>query len=117
MKFQIELTVHTNEGASSSEIITLEREGLSDDTLGLSLDEAKSLLTQLQQQMVEQQVAAFTDEVRTCSCGCRHALKGHHTIHYFTLFGELQLASPRFYTCSCQNSDTKSFSPLTHIFE
>lgn len=112
MKFQIVLTVHTDDGSSTSEVITFEREYLSDDTLGLSLDEAKSLLTQLQQQMVEQQVAAFTDEVQTCSCGCRHALKGHHIIRYFTLFGELQLTSPRFYACSCQEHDFKSFSPL-----
>jgi hypothetical protein len=89
MKFQIELTVQTDDGASTSEIIAFEREYLAEDPLGLSLDEAKSLLAQLQQQVVAQQIDAFVDEVRTCDCGQIHSIKGHHMIRYQTLFGKL----------------------------
>lgn len=112
MKFQIELRVQTDEGTSTSEIIAFEREYLADGTLGLSLDETKSLLAQLQQQIVAQQIDAFVDEARTCDCGQIHSIKGHHTIRYQTLFGKLKLSSPRFYTCSCQSNEYKSFSPL-----
>lgn len=75
MKFQIELRVQTDEVASTSEIVAFEREYLADDTLGLSLNEAKSLLAQLQQQIVAQQIDAFVDKVRTCDCGQMHSIK------------------------------------------
>jgi len=117
MKFQLELTIQTDEGISTTEVITLERKHLCDDTIGLSLDEAKSLLAQLQQQIVEQQVDAFINEIKTCDCGQTHSLKGHHTIRYQTLFGKLQLSSPRFYTCDCQDSPPKSFSPLRQVLK
>jgi len=117
MKFQIELTIQTDEDTSTTEIIMLERERLCDDTLGLSLDEAKSLLAQLQQQIVAQQVETFINEVKTCDCGQTHALKGHHTMRYQTLFGKLQLSSPRFYTCDCQNHPHKSYSPLHQVLK
>ncbi len=117
MKFQLELTIQTDERTSTTEIITLERQHLCDDTLGLSLDEAKSLLAQLQQQITAQQVDAFIDEIKTCECGQPHTRKGHHTIRYQTLFGKLQLSSPRFYTCDCQNSPHKSYSPLRQVLK
>ena len=117
MKFQLELTVQTDEGTSTTEVITLERQHLCDDTLGLSLDEAKSLLAQLQQQIVAQQVDAFINAVQTCECGQTHTRKGHHTIRYQTLFGKLQLSSPRFYTCDCQNHPHKSYSPLRQVLK
>jgi len=117
MKFQIELTIKTDEDSASSEIITFERESLSDDTLGLSLNEAKALLTQVQQHMVAQQIAAFIHAAKTCSCGQTHSLKGHHTIRYQSLFGKLYLSSPRFYTCPCQDSPSKSFSPLKRVLK
>jgi hypothetical protein len=57
---------------------------------------------------VAQQIDAFVDEVRTCDCGQIHSIKGHHMIRYQTLFGKVQLSSPRFYTCACHDSEHKS---------
>jgi hypothetical protein len=113
MKFRIQLvTEHTDGSEYIGDITTFEREELTNSSLGLSLTEAKTLLLQLQQEIVNHQVSEFIYDVRPCSCGKEHNFKGHHHISYRTLFGKMKLSSPRFYTCCDPNVQAKSYSPL-----
>lgn len=113
MKFRIQLVAqHTDGGESISEIATLEREDLTNSSLGLSLTEAKNLLLQLQHDIASYQVDEFINEVRPCSCSKDHKFKGHHQISYRTLFGKIKVSSPRFYTCCDPDVEHNSFSPL-----
>jgi hypothetical protein len=41
--------------------------------------------------------------------------KGAHATVYRTLFGKLELSSPRFFHCQCQPQPARSFSPLAEL--
>jgi len=95
-------------------VTTLEREELTDETLGFTLAEGKAILAQLQEAVVAQQAAAYVTTQQTCpTCGARRRCKGHHQIVVRSLFGTLRLDSPRFRRCGCQPADSpRSSSPL-----
>src|SRR5690349_17311766 len=66
-----------------------ERAGLSPATLGLTLEEGKTLLAGVQQTLVMAQVATHIEEHRHCPhCGSPYSLKGQHTLTMRTLFGK-----------------------------
>jgi hypothetical protein len=94
------------------EIASLERKEHRLDDVGLTLREAKKLLGAIQQRMVEQQVE-YLETQRSCPhCGRARGLKGSHTMTFQTLFGNLELRSPRWNHCGCQPDQAKTFSPL-----
>jgi len=65
------------------------------ETLGLTLDEAKTILRGVQQAVVTTQAAAHVAARRHCGdCGATLRLKGHHQTQFRTLFGTVTLASP-----------------------
>jgi hypothetical protein len=98
------------------EIICLTREELTPETVGLNLIEAKEILAGIQKTLVSQQVEQFSKQNQHCPvCSDAYAKKGEHKLVYRTLFGKLNLKSPRFYHCRCQKAKTKSFSPLAGL--
>jgi hypothetical protein len=106
-----------DEPAIVNQIACLERATLTPDTLGLTLAEAKTVLSQLQDTLVTQQAAAYVMQQQTCPhCGAQRRCKGHHPIVVRSLFGKLTISSPRLYTCACQANDTRrSSSPLADL--
>ena len=53
---------------------------------------------------------------RNCpECGKARHSKGHHDITIRTLFGNIELKSPRLEHCRCQPHAEKTFSPLQAI--
>lgn len=66
------------------------------EDLGLSLSEAKGLLTKLQQAMVQTQVELWLSGNRELD-GRRLRSKGSYPITFHTLFGDVRLKSPRYY--------------------
>jgi hypothetical protein len=95
------------------EIACLCRGDLLPETLGLTLDEGKEILANLQAAMVKYQADAYVEQQRYCpDCGKPHSNKGEHEIVWRSLFGKLRIHSPRFYSCTCRPRETKSFSPL-----
>ena len=62
--------------------------------------------------MEQQAVEYLRTQSRCPSCGTKRYHKGAHSVTLRTLFGKLQLKSPRFYHCQCQPSPTRTFSPL-----
>jgi hypothetical protein len=115
MKVRVQLVIETeaSEPGDVQEIMAIEREELRPETVGLTLDEAKTALERLQQRVVEQQATEYLQRQRRCPhCGNTRYQKGDHTVTIRTLFGKLKLQSPRFYHCGCQPHSTQTFSPL-----
>src|SRR5690349_13797805 len=105
MKIRLQLLVESDAGETMSmeEVAQFERHSSRPEELGLSLAEAKQMLGKIQCAMVQEQVADYIDKQSRCShCGRMLARKGQHEVVFRTLFGELRLPSPRFYSCLCQ---------------
>lgn len=118
MKMRIQLVIEGENGESEKveEIARLERGPLRPEELGLTLAEAKVLLHVMQQAVVTEQVAKYLDEFKTCAhCGALRTRKGQHPITYRTVFGKLNIVSPRLYDCPCQNNGQHSTSPLAGL--
>src|SRR5262249_50070968 len=100
------------------EVAHWSRRTLQPEELGLTLAEAKDLLKGVQHTMVAQQTAEFIEPPRRCpDCGAERAKKGRHSIVFRSLFGKLNLASPRWYACACQAQGARSFSPLANLIK
>src|SRR5215475_8899696 len=115
MKMRVQVIIESAGGESTDvhEIGCIDREELHPDTVGLTLDEAKTVLERLQQRLVAQQAAEYLRTQSHCPhCGTKRYHKGAHTVTLHTLFGKLRLKSPRFYHCRCQPHPTRTFSPL-----
>ncbi len=115
MKIKIQITISSDEGAVEvvEEVIQLERGELCPEELGLNLAEAKVILSGIQRTMVEQQAASFIAVRERCpECGKALRRNGHHAIVMRTVFGKLNINSPRLYRCRCGGDKRESFSPL-----
>jgi hypothetical protein len=98
------------------EVAHLERGDLHIDTLGLQLGEAKDLLQKVQAVVIDEQVRTCLAQRVACpECGRRRRHKDSDTIVVRTLFGTLQLRSPRWWHCLCQPHATRTFSPLAAL--
>ena len=118
MKVRIQMVFEAEGGRPEviEEVGQLQRGPLRPSELGLSLAEAKSLLHGMQQVMVAEQVDQYLGQFKTCTlCGAPRTRKGHHTVVYRTLFGKLNLHSPRLYDCPCQSHGRRSSSPLSEL--
>ncbi len=115
MKLTVQLVIEPGDGSKVvTEVASLEREVLTDATLGLTLAESKTILGGVQEVMVAQQAASYSTAQQTCpTCGARRRRKGQHQIVVRSLFGTLQLDSPRWRRCACQPAESPlSSSPL-----
>jgi hypothetical protein len=115
MKVRVQLVVCTEEGQAETqyEVAVLEKDYQHIEQLGLTLAEAKHLLKQLQQHLVEHQAAAFVLRRSQCpACGLSFQIKERTTRTIRTLFGTLTLPNPRFYHCPCQPQQSTTFRPL-----
>ncbi len=87
------------------------------EDLGLSIAERNAMLAGAQRRMVNAQAAAWSLRHRNCdACGGRPRSKGSYSVTFMTLYGDVQLSSPRLYRCACQNSDgAATVSPLRNL--
>lgn len=122
MKFRVQVLMENDFGDEVllTECIKLERESSSVENLGLSLAESKELLRKTQKAMVAVQVKDFLKKSESCPhCQRLRLSKGKHQIVYRTLFGKMELESPRLFYCLCELEkelpDTKTFSPLANV--
>jgi hypothetical protein len=119
MKFKMRILVENDDGNEFllAENIEFERKNSSLENLGLSLAESKELLRKTQQAIVQEQVREFTKQSASCPLCLRKRLsKGKHRLVYRTLFGKMELDSPRLFYCGCElekeSPPAKTFSPL-----
>ena len=107
MKMRVQVVIESAVGEPTDvhEIGYIHREELRPDTVGLTLDETKTVLERMQQRIVEQQAAEYLRTQSHCPyCENKRYHKGAHAVTIRTLFGKLRLKSPRFYHCQCQPS-------------
>jgi hypothetical protein len=119
LKFRLQLVAEDEEESAEEviELAVLEKDCERLEHLGLTLSESREVLGTLQQHLLERQAEAFVKDKRRCPvCGRRLGLKGHHTIIFRTLFGDVALDSPRLRHCRCCSAALAStFSPLTEL--
>jgi len=114
MHFRLQVVAVSDDGTEQlEELADLVRSEATLETLGLTLDESKQLLQELQRMMVEQQVNAYLDEQRACpACGKQRQIKQSGTAPFRTLFGLVSVPNPRWQQCDCQTHQHKTFRPL-----
>ena len=114
MTITIRVTIDGDENVE--EVARFERGELQAGNLGLTLAEAKSLLARLQTAIVVQQTSGWVAQHGYClDCGAALRRNGQHAIVLRTVFGKLNIASRRFYRCSCGGPGRASFSPLAEL--
>ena len=117
LRFKVQLVVTADDHeVCVDEVVVLDKQHDRLEHIGLSLGEAKALLLELQRQVVTRQIAAFLAARAACpSCGRPRGIKDHKAILFRTLFGNLELASPRLRRCPCQQEGLLSTSPLVEL--
>jgi hypothetical protein len=116
MKIKIQLVIDRDNQSITEDIVCLERQELSTETLGLTLIEAKAMTAEIQKNMADHQIKDFISQNRFCPCcGASRSIQGYYSLAYRTLFGKLSLKSTRLLTCKCHPQSHHSFSPLSSI--
>jgi hypothetical protein len=118
MRVKLQLVMRSDEGQEETvtDVITLNKNSQRIEHLGLTLAEAKQLLSTLQRHLLQQQVDTFLDPCFTCAdCGALLKVKAHTSRSFRTLFGTYKLYSPRLEHCDCTRRKTSSFRPLSAL--
>lgn len=124
LRFTLTLTTHDDavEGGAGvgREVATLERGALAPETVGLTLAEAKAILTALQAAIVADQVGAHEAGTRRCeACGAERKLKDRRPLVCRTAFGTARLRPARWRRCACGHDpaagDRTAFCPLAAL--
>ena len=117
VQFRLQLVVVNASGHEHvQEVARIERDEVAMETLGLTLAEGKLILKRIQEGVVQEQIQEALLRRRDCpECGQARHSKGHHDITIRTLFGNIELKSPRLEHCRCQPHAEKTFSPLQAI--
>jgi hypothetical protein len=115
-KLQLVVVADDDQQASVDELVVFDKDYERLEQLGLTLAEAKVLLLAVQRQVLERQIAAFLALRTLCqTCGRARGIKDRKTIVFRTLFGKLELASPRLRRCPCRCGGPASSSPLVEL--
>ena len=117
MDISVKIAITAPDGVvHEHEIAAFEKGFESAAEIGLSIEDSKALLLNLQQEIVAAQTAAFCADHSTCPC-CAGRLrrKGSKVIQYRTVFGDITIDSPRFYHCRCHAGSAQTFSPLAEL--
>ena len=113
MNFRIEVICIGEDGTEHrAEVLTLAKDQLAMETLGLTLAEGKELLANVQASVAEHQATTYLEQHRTCpACGQKYLSKeqGQRTVQ--TIFGPVSVPNPRWQQCGCQASDSQTFRP------
>ena len=115
MKFTISLTVEASgESLQTESIFMFDKECQDVANIGLSLPESKQLLEALQAQVVQHQANYFLAQ-ELPKLPASRVLKDYQPLTLRTLFGIVQLRSPRF-TVSPPSDKLHTVSPLRSLF-
>ncbi len=114
MNMRIEVvTVHADGSEERTQVLAVERDELTMETVGMSLAESKCLVEGVQNSMIARQVDEDLERQRACAhCGRRHTTKDLGTAPLKTLFGLVNVPNPRWNRCACQTKKPKTFRPV-----
>ena len=118
MRISILLQITDDQGfaGAAEEVTAFDKTTQRPEDLGLLIDEGKAPLTAVQHRTIVAQVAAWTDRHRSCeACGARCRIKGYYPIAFHTLYGDIDINSPRLYRCACKDTGPASVSPLREL--
>ena len=113
MNFHIAVICMRDDGTEGRrDVLTVTKEQLVMETLGLTVAEGKALLASVQAVVVEQQAAAYLEQHRPCeTCGTPHRSKEPRQSTVNTVFGPVPVPNPRWHRCACQNTGPLTFRP------
>ena len=119
MRVSILLQITDDHGVAgaSEEVAAFEKATERPEDLGLLMAEGKILLAAIQTKTVTAQVSAWSERHRGCEvCGERRRVKGSYQIQFHTLYGDVELRSPRLHRCPCQGAEgPATVSPLRDL--
>jgi hypothetical protein len=114
MKIRVEVVCRYADGNEQRrEVLTIERQELAMETLGMNLNEGKAVLAGVQDFVIAQQAHEYLEQQRTCpACGRRYTNKDSGSTPIKTVFGPVDMANPRWNRCSCQTDGPETFRPM-----
>src|SRR5688500_9190229 len=109
MRMKIKVIFEDGTEVKEENVAVIERNGLTQANLGLTLEESKDLTSNIQKALVEQQIENNIKVLKKCTCCLKdRTIKSYHNMVYRTLFGKLVLKSPRLNCCKCEGSSKSS---------
>jgi hypothetical protein len=116
MRVRVLLQITGDDGTTGAteEVAAFEKVTEHPEDLGLSIVEGKAMLAAVQHRAVNAQAAVWAERHRRCeACGERRRSKGSYPVTFMTLYGDVDIASPRLLRCPCQSADNPAtVSPL-----
>lgn len=114
MNFRLELICVKEDGTEERrEVLTMTKEQLAMETLGLTVAEGKALLSAVQTGVVEAQTTTYLAEHHACTaCGQPHRSKEPRRSTVQTVFGPVVVPNPRWHRCACQQTGDHTFRPM-----
>jgi len=113
----LQITDDAGMTGAAEEVAAFEKPTERLEDVGLLLADGKALLAAVQRRVVKVQADTWAGRYRCCeSCGTRRRCKGSYPVLFRTLYGDVQLASPRLHRCACQGGDgPATVSPLRDL--
>ena len=108
MRVRVLLQITGDDGTAGAveEVAAFEKMTQRLEDLGLSIAEGKALLAAVQHGTVKVQTAEWSRRHRRCPvCGNHRCSKGSYPVVFRTLYGDVELDSPRLHRCQCQATD------------
>jgi len=121
MRFRLQLILESDDQGSNNTILDIaafDKEYTRSEHIGLSINESKIILKNLQQNIIAEQISKFLKLHRCCEiCKASLKTKDNRTIKYRTLYGTMDVQNPRYYLCKCQRTTKQVVAPLSNLFE
>src|SRR6202140_3923210 len=114
MKVRVEVvSLNTDGEEQRRQVLTIERQELAMETLGVNLTEGKALLAGVQDFVVAQQAREELKQRRACPrCRRRYTTKDSGSTSVSTVFGRVEVPNPRWNRCGCQTEGPPTFRPM-----
>ena len=113
----LQITGDDGVATPAEEIAAFDKATERSEDLGLSIAEGKTVLAAVQGRTVKAQAAAWSERHRSCAaCDRKRHSKGSYPVVFHTLYGDVELDSPRLYCCPCQKPEgPATLSPLRDL--
>ena len=113
----LQITADDGTAGSAEEVAAFEKATERAEDVGLSLAQGKALLAAVQHRVVQGQAGEWAGRHRCCiECGVPRRSNGSYPVLFRTLYGDVQLASPRLHRCACLGGDgPATLSPLRDL--
>src|SRR5450631_4151889 len=101
------------------DVVTIARPGVvrGEEELGLSLEDGKEIVRELQSRMIAVQVEMLEAASSLCiHCGRRKDIKDRRPRQFRTVYGVVRVRCRRFIFCTCRGGKARNEWPLRHLW-